>query len=43
MEEEKQRNQKTKIKVAGLYWEWSEINGCLEMEEETRRQIHIGL
>jgi hypothetical protein len=29
----------TKIKVIGLYWERSDIDGCQEMEKESRREI----
>ena len=40
MEEE---NRKTKIKVVRLYWEWSGIDWCRQMEEEeNRRQIPMG-
>jgi hypothetical protein len=38
----KKKSRKTKIKVAGLYWEWSEILGSEQMEEESRRQIRMG-
>jgi hypothetical protein len=25
--------------MARLFWEWSDTDGCQEMEEESRRQI----
>jgi len=36
MEEEKKE---VKIKVLRLYWERPEINGCQEMEKDSRREI----
>lgn len=39
---QKNKSRNTKIKVAGLYWEWSEIDGCWEIKEECRRRISMG-
>ena len=39
----KKESRKTKIEVVGRYWEWSEHDGCQEMEEESRRQICMGI
>lgn len=39
MEEE---GRKTKIKMVGLYWEWSRIDWCQEMEEKIKWQICMG-
>jgi hypothetical protein len=35
----KTKSRKTKTKVVRLHREWSEIDGCQKMEEESRREI----
>jgi len=30
------------MRVARLYWEWSEIDGGKDIEKESRRQICMG-
>jgi hypothetical protein len=35
-----QKSRKAETKVARLYLEWCEIDGCYEMEEDGRRHLH---
>jgi hypothetical protein len=39
----KMKIRRTKIKIVIMYWEWSEIDWCQEIKEESRRQNCMGL